>query len=219
MQPKHTRVSGSNCYILGNAAVVIAGDLASPRMEGVSVVAHDDAGGTAMKHSIPVVALLYLVSCVGVAIAKGKSDKLQFEMPEGWQIAHGAETKHLRIVEYVPKGDDIENWKELFTYQNGGKNHFDHSPEKMLNGIKALREKECPGVTEWTVIDKTENSVLYEWHAKPCLTWPEQHEIARIIYGKYNWFFLHYDAKVHELSPDMRAKWIKFLEAATLSWE
>jgi hypothetical protein len=55
---------------------------------------------------------------------------------------------------------------------------------------------------------------LYEWHAKECLGQPEQHELARIIYGKHNVFFLHYAAKVHELTPDTRAEWIKRLSAA-----
>jgi len=172
-----------------------------------------------MKHLITVVSLLYLVGSVGVATAKGKKDDLDFVIDPGWKIAYRGETKNLYIIEYVPKGDDIENWKELFTYQNGGKNHFEHSPEKMLNALKAQREKECPGTTEWTVIEQTENSILYEWQAKPCLSWPEQHEIARIIFGKYNWFLLHYVAKVHELAPDTRTKWIKLLQAATVHWE
>jgi len=113
-----------------------------------------------MKHLITVVALLYLVGSVGVATAKGKKDDLDFVIDPGWKIAYRGETKNLYIIEYVPKGDDIENWKELFTYQNGGKNHFEHSPEKMLNALKAQREKECPGTTEWTVIEQNENSIL-----------------------------------------------------------
>jgi hypothetical protein len=171
-----------------------------------------------MKNLLLIVTSLALVSA-GVATAKSKRDDLDFAMDLGWRAAYHAQTRGLNIIEYVPKGDDLDNWKELFTYQNGGKNHFDHSPEKMLNALKAQREKECPGATEWTVIETNENSILYEWQAKPCLSWPEQHEIARIIYGKYNWFFLHYDSKVHELSPDTRAKWIKLLEAVTVRWE
>lgn len=140
-------------------------------------------------------------------------------MDSGWRIAYHGQSMSLNIIEYVLKGDDFENWTELFTYQNGAKNHFDHSPEKMLSALKAKREKECPGATEWTVIEQNENSILYEWQDKPCLSWPEQRKIARIIYGKYNWFLLHYAAKVHELAPETRTKWIKLLETATVSWE
>ncbi len=171
------------------------------------------------KKLIPVVVLFYLVSAVGVAAAKGKGDNLNFEMDLGWRVAYHAETRKLNIIEYVPKGDDIENWKELFTFQNGGKSHFDHDPEKWLNALKAQREKECPGATDWTVVEQNENSILYEWQAKPCLSWPDQHEIARIIYGRYNWFLLRYTAKVHELAPDTRTKWIKLLQGATVRWE
>ena len=50
-----------------------------------------------------------------------------------------------------------------------------------------------------------------------CLDQPEQSEIANIIYGKHNEFFLHYAAKVHELSPDTRAEWIKTFTAAGIA--
>ena len=83
------------------------------------------------------------------------------------------------------------------------------SPEDTLGSLKAIREKECPGVTKWNVIEKNENSILYEWQARPCRGWTDQHEIAKIIYGKYNRFFVHYVAKVYQLPPDTRAKWIK----------
>jgi hypothetical protein len=171
-----------------------------------------------MKNAITIAALC-LVLFAFAATANAKTDQLSFEMDTGWKIAHSLETKKMKMIEYVPKGDDIENWNELFTYQNFGKNYFNHHPEKMLDAIKALREKECPGVTQWTVIAQDQNSILYEWQAGPCLGNPEQHEIARIIYGKYNCFFLHYAAKVHELSPETRAKWLKLLQAATVHWE
>jgi hypothetical protein len=80
-----------------------------------------------------VIALLYLVSSAGVATAGGKRDNLDFTMDSGWRIAYHGQSRSMNIIEYVPKGDDFENWTELFTYQNGAKNHFDHSPEKMLN--------------------------------------------------------------------------------------
>lgn len=117
-------------------------------------------------------------------------------------------------MEFVRKGDDINNWKELVTFQNFGRkgalsrHGAMPSPEDFLDSQKALREKECPGATEWNIIAQDENSIVYEWQAKPCAGWPEQHEMAKIVYGWYNIFILHYAAKVHELAPDTRAKWI-----------
>ncbi|HHT9111624.1 MAG TPA: hypothetical protein ACFYDZ_10780, partial [Candidatus Brocadiaceae bacterium] len=88
---------------------------------------------------------------------------------------------------------------------------------------KAIREKDCPGATVWNVIEKDENSILYEWQSKPCLGWPDQYEIAKIIYGKYNRFQLRYTTKVYQLPPDKRDEWIeKFRDykiETTISWK
>lgn len=152
-----------------------------------------------MKNLIPFVVSLFLLSSTRVATAKGKRDDVNFPMDLGWKMVYSAETKKLNLIEYLPKAGDLDHWKEIFTYQNGGKNYFDHCPEKMLNALKAQREKECPGATEWAVIEQN-----------------EKHEIATIIYGKYNRFFLHYDAKVHELTPGSRTKWVNLLKTATV---
>jgi hypothetical protein len=131
-----------------------------------------------------------------------------------WEIASVHEGHLPLMIEFIRKGDDINNWKELFTYQNFAKGK--QTPEEFLNKLKAAREKECPGATVWNVIEQNESSILYEWRAKPCLGWPEQHEVARIILGNHNLFVLHYVAKVPELAPDTRTKWIKTFHDATV---
>jgi hypothetical protein len=163
-----------------------------------------------------VIAFLFLMLWVGVVIAKDKNEILEFALGLEWKPAYSSDRSRFMIMEFVREGDDINNWKELVTYQNFGRNGKE-SPEETLNKLKATREKNCPGVTEWNVIDKNESRVLYEWHAKPCLSWPEQSELATIIVGRHNVFLLHYAAKVHELAPDTRAQWIKRFSAAAIS--
>ena len=145
----------------------------------------------------------------------GSSEELQFQIDSHWKQANGAAKRGYVIIEWVREGDDINNWKELFTYQNFGL-RGKRTPEDFLNELKTLREKECPGVTEWNVIEHDENSILYEWQAKPCMSWPDQHEVARIIFGKHNLFLLRYTAKVKELAPDTRTQWINTFKAATV---
>lgn len=137
----------------------------------------------------------------------------------GWKVGYEAEIPNQHaLTEFIREGDDINNWRELITIQSFNRKSWGGpSPEDSLNGLKAIREKECPGVTEWKVIEKDENSILYEWQAKPCRGWPDQHEIAKIIYGKYNRFVIRYTAKVYQLPPDTRTKWIKrFAESRTI---
>jgi hypothetical protein len=162
-----------------------------------------------------VVGFLFLILCVGDATPETKDEALDFKLGPEWLAAHHANANGYTILEFVRQGDDINSWKELVTIQKfvGSSK----SPEETLNHLKKLREKECPGATEWNVIEKNENSILYEWQVKPCRGWPEQHEIARIIRGKHDLYFLHYAAKVHEIAPETREQWIKTLSSATIT--
>jgi hypothetical protein len=128
-----------------------------------------------------------------------------------WKVGYYADKPPIySATEFIREDDDINNWRELLTIQNFSTSSWGlPSPEETLNALKALREKECPGATHWNVIEKSADNILYEWQAKVCQGWPEQHEIAKIIYGKYNRFMLHYVAKTYDLPPDIRSTWIK----------
>jgi hypothetical protein len=142
-------------------------------------------------------------------------ERLGFEFEPGWKVGYEAKLPHqCSITEFIREGDEINNWKELLTIQNFPPSWGGPSSEETLNMLKAIRERQCPGVTKWNIIGKDDKSVLYEWQAKPSLGWPDQHEIARIIYGKYNRFLLRYTVKVYQMSPEERTKWIRrFLQA------
>jgi hypothetical protein len=177
-----------------------------------------------MKKLTPmVISFLCLIACIEAPPARAQRENIEFGLSTDWQLASNSETHDATIMEFVRKGDDINNWKELVTFQNFARKGAlaprgaMPSPGDFLNTQKALREKECPGLTQWNTIAQDENSIVYEWQAKPCAGWPEQHEMAKIVYGHYNIFILHYAAKVHELTPDTRAKWIKTFSTFNIS--
>jgi hypothetical protein len=164
--------------------------------------------------------LLCIIVCAGATASAGENESLSFQLSLDWKMANHAEQHGYVIMEYVRQGDDIHHWKELFTYQNFGLG-YKRAPtiKDELDTWKAVKEKECPGATEWNVIEQSESSILYEWQEKPCLGWPDQHEIARIIFGKHNLFLLRYTAKVQQLDPDTRKTWIKTFADATIDTE
>ena len=168
-----------------------------------------------MKKLTPMVVLfLCLIACIDAPPASAQKENIEFRISTDWQLANHFETHDAALMEYVRKGDDIKNWKELVTFQNFARrgNLASRgpmpSPGDYLDALKALREKECPGATVWNTIEQDENSIVYEWQVKTCLNQPEQHEMAKIVYGRYNIFILHYAAKVYELTPDTRSQWI-----------
>lgn len=58
--------------------------------------------------------------------------------------------------------------------------------------------------------------MLYEWVLKDCPPDADQHEIARVAYGKFNIFRLAYVAKVSALDAEKRASLIKELSTAKI---
>jgi hypothetical protein len=171
-----------------------------------------------MKKLIPIVALICLVSSLEAGAVETQSEGLEIAMGPEWKQAFTAHTRKLSHLEFIRVGDDLANWKELVNISHvGPKESSKFSFEKILANILAHREKVCPGATtQYAVIEKSENSILYEWQAKPCLGWPEQHEIGRMMSGTHDWFFLHYAAKGSELAPAARAATIKTFSAATI---
>jgi hypothetical protein len=163
---------------------------------------------------ISVAALSYLFSSVGAAATQAQDQGVKFTLGPDWKVANKANNNSSRIVEFVREGDDIQNWKELVTIQTF-KESAKSSPQEVFTRLKALREKECPDATVWNIIEQNEIILSHEWHAKPCMDWPEQNEIARIIFVRPDSCILRYTAKVHELTPDIRAQWIKMFADAT----
>lgn len=162
-----------------------------------------------------VAAFLSLV--VSTVFAASSNEELDFRLETDWKLANSAKgAKHSSIAEYVRERDDINNWKELVTIQTFGKSSRDSSPEQALKTLQTIREKECPGTTQWNVIERDANSILYESQAKPCLGWPEQCEIARIIDGNHFRFILHYAVKVYSLPSEERSNWIRKFSHASI---
>lgn len=154
--------------------------------------------------------LLVLMPASGGERRAGES--VNFVFPWKPKLAHQADgPKEYAIFEFVRDGDDINNWQELVTLQNFSKSWGGASPEDALNSLQAIREELCPGQTDWHVIRKDADSVLYEWQAKPCLGGPAQHEIAKILDGEYNRFRLAYTTKTAQLPAEKREQWVKII--------
>jgi hypothetical protein len=170
-----------------------------------------------MKRLIVRAAFVCLVSWVAAAAADSHKEVLNFKIVDDWKAVSHSDTGSGHSIKYIRDGDDINHWKEMFTYLYGVRRRGLRSPDKELSTLEADMEKQWPGLTDWNVITKDEDSILYEWHTKWSVRTHEECNITRIIHSKYNWFTLTYAARVHELAPDTRAQWIKIFSDATVS--
>lgn len=170
-----------------------------------------------MKKLIARAAFVCLVSWVGATAADSQKEVLNFKIGDDWKAVSHSDTGRGHSIKYIREGDDINHWKETFTYLYGVRTRGLRPPDKELSKLEADVEKQLPGLTDWNVIAKDENSILYEWHTKWSVRAHEECNITRIIHSKYNWFTLIYVARVPELTPETRAQWIKTFSDATIS--
>lgn len=141
--------------------------------------------------------------------------------PKDWNVGHQAGDQNQRIIEFVRPGEKIDNWTELLTIQTLRKPPVPEPIDTFVRGIHSQISKSCPNIVSNVIArqlptDTVEASILYEWKTKNCPPEADQHEIGRIMYGKFNIFRLAYVAKTQALAPEKRDKLIKELSAAMI---
>jgi hypothetical protein len=168
-----------------------------------------------MNRLILLVALACLTS--GIALATPQTAHEDTHSPFGpdWTSKLSLYNGSYNLLEYVRKDDSMKDPNEFITIQDVNGN-VKRPFEDEMNKVRAGMEKKCPGgISQWNVVAQDAGSLLIEWHANTCRSRPEEEEIARIILGPHSWYLVTYSAKVHELTPDARAQWIKTLSDAT----
>ena len=138
--------------------------------------------------------------------------------PSEWTIGNSKADRNQRITEFVRHGEKIDNWTELLTMQALRKPVDPEPIAAMVARVHADDAKSCPNGFMQNVIaqgfptDTEEASIIYEWQFTNCPPHADQHEVAKIIYGKFNIFRLAYVAKTKKLAPEKREQWIKQLK-------
>lgn len=141
----------------------------------------------------------------------------KFRYDGGWKLGHSESVrgKH-SLDEFVPADESIDSWTRLFTQQNFARGKgMPAKPRDMMNGLKQSMERRCPGVV-WTVLREGPADLLYEFALVGCGGHPDQHEIARILFGRWNIWRLAYSEKTAAIDEQTRAKWIKALDEPSI---
>ena len=166
--------------------------------------------------------VLSLMILSGCSFGPGIEESLVFGTLGEWDhttaVTQEVPGKYFSI-EQVRKGDDFQNWYELLTMQNFARPWGGATPAAALEELKAVHEKRCPGVTVWNVIEQDEASIFYEWQARMCAGWAEQHELARICYGVNNVWLMRYTVKEYTMTAEQREEMLKTLRSARVVTE
>jgi hypothetical protein len=154
----------------------------------------------------------------------GPSERLTWSMNAsqakgGWKFGYEHEIPHqYSIDELIHNDDNIDSWRELVTVENFRRPQG-ASAEDVFDRLRSNREKSCPaGIMQWTVIDKSTDSFVYEViRTQPCRGFAPERELGRIVFGKFNYFRLRYDAKGTAWEPGQREEWLKSISEAKIA--
>jgi hypothetical protein len=137
----------------------------------------------------------------------------------GWKGVSGNET--FRLI-YVKQGQTPEEWTEKaevtelpIAITQGGRVHW--NPDSVLSSEQATAQKKGCSTDRWTTLQQDSTSILYEWREISCQGYLHQHEIGRIVMGKWYLWMLSYGIKDKELSADERAEMIHALLTAKVA--
>lgn len=144
----------------------------------------------------------------GTVSPYGESISFEFDGRD-WEIGEQRVSKELVLIMWALPGETVNKWTEQVTAQAFDKRrgHFP-PPEAAMQMLKEAVVQLCPEVV-WHVIELDDDSILFESRIEGCPPHADRHQITRIFEGRWNRFRVSYSAKVAELSPQVRAAWIK----------
>ncbi len=125
------------------------------------------------------------------------------------------------IEEYRPPGQTVLDWREMFTWQYFPNWPGKATPRAIMDDLKRIRMSQNPE-TEWKIITKTKDSIIYEWKVRksrhdeyePGIG--DYYEIARIVLGADGIHIFHYATKNADFSLHDRREWARTLNKIDL---
>ena len=171
------------------------------------------------RQSISIVLLVVLMTaCAPIQRSPSYQEDLVggFD-PKEWTVGRQSSDQNQRIVEFVRPGEKIDNWTELLTMHVRRKPTNPVPIDALVARVNADLAKACPNglvqnvIAQGSPTETEEASILYEWRFKNCPSRADQHEVLRVIYGKFNIFRLAYLVKTQALAPEKRDKVIREL--------
>ena len=124
-----------------------------------------------------------------------------------WHPAWGKQSSTETTVEYVPLGDDINNWHELVTSQFFGGIQDKASPKQFADMIIVqLSEQGFAPIV--TFHQQSPDQVIFEFQIdKPKSQ--TQDELQMVTKGKDGLYILHYAIKKQDMGKADRDKWLQ----------
>jgi hypothetical protein len=169
-----------------------------------------------MKRILWALLLLWFIPWHSLAAQAVQDEGFLHTLGPEWKSFYGVNPEaSYHLIQLVRHGETVKDWTEMVVLEDRVE-PFKGSPEEAMNKWLKHWAKNCESTTQSKIISKDVNTVLFQMHADPCKGYPEEDDLARIILGPHSWYVVSYNAKVHEMAPEIRAQWTKTLSEATL---
>jgi hypothetical protein len=133
---------------------------------------------------------------------------LLFQPPPGWVLAPITGI----AMEYMKPGEKGDAWTELVTVQSLPRSKTVRLAE-FYDALKATRSARCPDLTEWDLIEQSDESLLYEWRTRGmCEGHPPQVELARLVLTRDSFYRVAYATR-GALTAEARTTWLAWLRS------
>ena len=141
--------------------------------------------------------------------------KVHLDDESRWKLGYRAIDRRQSLTEYIPKGQSVREWKELYTVQRLHKLASRTTPQKMATEIEANLRKENPNI-DFQMLTDTENDVMFHWREKGSKERPAQHEIVRLVSGPKDIHRLAYSRRVDQIKTADAEAWFQRIQQAKL---
>lgn len=164
-----------------------------------------------LHYLLPIIVTLFITAC---ATTTTEHLVLPGEL-SGWKLGHKQQDRLTGSTrwEHIQENEYISQWTKLYTIQFYDTKQTD--TEVFMNKIKARQMKSC-NKTEWKVLNKQADSIMYEWHIKNCKWFKNRHGLVRLIRGKDGIHSVAYTEKTLQIADKTYQEWQKKLLGATL---
>ncbi len=176
----------------------------------------------AHKPILKQVLLLILSLVIASPAASAERPDIKFLIFPYWILGHQATTPGgATIEEYTPLGQTVLDWREMFTWQYFPNWPAQATPRDIMDGLKRIRMSQNPK-TEWKIITKTKDSIIYEWKVRksrhdeyePGIG--DYYEIVRIVLGADGIYIFRYATENADFSLHDRREWARTLNKIDL---
>lgn len=176
-----------------------------------------------MKQYLYILIGFTLASC---AILPSMNEKLDWTVIEGFTLEASRGTGYRGIrgeyayeYLYLSEGETLEDWTEVAVSREiviamTNFSSMSWNPESVMNSIKNNYKKNQCSTDEWTILNQDETSILFEGDVLNCQDYGSQHQITRIVLGKWYGWVIHYGIRKKVLTEDERTKFVDNLMSA-----